>query len=260
MTEKALSSLSKRLTWDRVLTTEIASTRLARQRNTNRQDMLSDLESIGKSGSLESMVAAEKTIVKFDLQWHANSKSMETSLKTAEEELGAIETNIGLVGDPAKYKYVDASHAQRRTRDDNDLPKDGARIAFRSHLSRLGNYDKTKSDDHEKAIIRARQKNISSAEKLYIERQEKALGREPGEQRKEPAKARPRTLTREEYKIALDSFIEKSKNAPGMTPQKLAAIRTGIEQAIEQKAGKRTTGERPAPRKTASRDDQGLER
>jgi hypothetical protein len=205
MTEKALSSLERRLAKDQVLTTESASARLAQRRNTNRQNMLSDLESIGKSGSLESMVAAEKTIVKFDLQWHANSKSMETSLKTARKELEAIETNIGLVGDPAKYKYVDASHVQDKVRDSNDLPKDGARIAFRSHISRLENYDKTKSDDHEKAIIRARQKNISAAEKLYIERQGKALGREPEAQRKEQAKARPRTLTREEYKIALDS-------------------------------------------------------
>jgi hypothetical protein len=139
--------------------------------------MLSDLKDIGKSGKLESIVAAEKIVVGFDLEWHANSKSMESSLKTAREELEAIETNIGLVGDPKRYKDIDASHAQRKVRDDNDLPKDGARIAFRSHIARLKNYDKAKSDDHEKAIIQARRHNISIAEKLYIGRQEKALGR-----------------------------------------------------------------------------------
>jgi hypothetical protein len=49
------------------------------------------------------VVAAEKIIVKFDLEWHANSKNMKSSLKTAKEELEAIETNIGLVGDQPNF-------------------------------------------------------------------------------------------------------------------------------------------------------------
>jgi hypothetical protein len=230
-----LLSLSRRLGRDQVLTAENASTGLAWRKNTNRQNMLSDLEDIRKSGNLESIVAAEKIIIMFDIEWYANSKSMKSSLETAREELEAIETNIGLVGDSKRYKNINASHAQRKVRDDNDLPKDGARIAFRSHIARLGNYDKAKSDDHEKTIIQARQQNISIAEKLYIERQEKALGREPGKQRKAQAKARPRTLTREEYGIALDLFLEQSKNEPGMNPQKLAAIRTDMEKVIDEK-------------------------
>jgi hypothetical protein len=96
------------------------------------------------------------------------------------EELESIETNRGLLAEPKRYKEVDASNAQRKLRDANDLPLDGARIAFRSHIARLGNYDKSKSDDHEKAIIQARRQNIRMAEKLYIGRQEKALGRNSG--------------------------------------------------------------------------------
>ncbi|MDR3055768.1 MAG: hypothetical protein LBU53_10275 [Zoogloeaceae bacterium] len=56
--------------------------------------------------------------------------------------------------------------------------------AFRSYNARLVNYDKSKSDDLEKAIIQARRQNIRAAEKLYIGRQEKALGRESGTQSK----------------------------------------------------------------------------
>jgi hypothetical protein len=109
---------------------------------------------------------------------------MASSLNTAQEELEVIETNIGLMGNPEQYKVVNASIAQRKLRDAYDLPLDDARIAFRSHNARLVNYDKTKSDDHEKAIIQARRQNIRIAESLYIERQEKALGREHGAQAK----------------------------------------------------------------------------
>ncbi|MDR3055328.1 MAG: hypothetical protein LBU53_08000 [Zoogloeaceae bacterium] len=94
------------------------------------------------------------------------------------------------------------------------------------------NYDKTKSDDHEKAIIQARRQNLTIAEKLYIERQEKALGREPVEQQKEP----------------------------GMNPQKLAGIRAGIEKAIDEKVKKNPAGKSSTPRKLKGKDEPDLER
>jgi hypothetical protein len=143
------------------------------------QKKLARLKEIGAFGNLENIIAAEKFLVQFDLKEHANSKSMVLSLKTAQEELEVIETGIGLVDAPESYKFVDATHKQRR--DNQDLPKDGARKAFRSHIARLENYDKSKSDDHEKAIIQAKRQNIAIAEKLYIERQKKALGGKPGE-------------------------------------------------------------------------------
>ncbi|GHT82940.1 hypothetical protein AGMMS49543_08890 [Betaproteobacteria bacterium] len=66
-----------------------------------------------------------------------------------------------------------------KLRDSHDLPLDGARTAFRSHRTRLSNYDRSRSDDLEKSIIQARQHNLRIAEKSYIERQEHALGLEP---------------------------------------------------------------------------------
>jgi hypothetical protein len=181
MTAETLLSLSKRVAREKSITTELEATKLAQSRSKVRQDILSDLKGIGKSGSLESIVAAERIIVETELRDYANSKSMESSLKDALEELDAIETHIGLVGDLQKYQQVDASNAQHKLRDGRDLPKDGARHAFRSHDTRLGNYNKARSDNHEKSIIQARQQNIRTAEKLYIGRQEKALDRKPGE-------------------------------------------------------------------------------
>ena len=75
MTDKRLLSLSKRLARDKTLTTEHESTELAQLRETNRLAMLSELKNIGKSGSLETIVAAEKSIVKFELKEYANSKN-----------------------------------------------------------------------------------------------------------------------------------------------------------------------------------------
>jgi hypothetical protein len=186
--------LSQGLASVKSIATEQTLTRLAQRSGKFQQGILSDLGNIGKSGNLEDIVAAEKLIVKFDLKEYANSKNMASSLKTAQEELEAIEINIGLVGDPKRYKEIDLSHVQHKVRDSRDLPLDGARIAFRSHNARLVNYDKTKSNDHEKSIIQARRQNIRIAENLYIERQEKALGREHGAQ----AKQQSRTTTSKE--------------------------------------------------------------
>jgi hypothetical protein len=58
---------------------------------------------------------------------------MATRLKTAREELEVIETNIGLVGGPKRYREINASLGQRKARDAGDVPLDGARRAFRLH-------------------------------------------------------------------------------------------------------------------------------
>jgi hypothetical protein len=171
MTEKILLALSQRVAREKSITTELEATKLALSRSNVRQGILIDLQEIGKSKSLESIIAAERIIVETELRDYANSKSMVSSLKDALEELEAIDTHIGLVADPKKYQHIDASNAQHKMRDTHNLPKDGARLAFRSHDTRLGNYNKARSDDHEKAIVLARQQNIRIAEKLYVERQ-----------------------------------------------------------------------------------------
>jgi hypothetical protein len=178
--EILLAALAVSSTNEKITSVNIESTELAQTKREFQQDKLAVLKEIGASGNLENIIAAEKFLVQFDLNEYANSKNMASSLTIAQKELEAIETNIGLVGDPRRYKEIDLSHAQPKVRDARDLPLDGARIAFRSHHARLVNYDKTKSDDHEKAVIQVRQQNIRIAEKRYIERQEKALGREHG--------------------------------------------------------------------------------
>ncbi|MDR1350574.1 MAG: hypothetical protein LBJ59_07350, partial [Zoogloeaceae bacterium] len=175
MTEKLLLSLANKSALETGLMAIHGATPVAQQLINTRNEILLDLKAIGKTGNLEKIVAAEKILVKRDLADHTNSKSMASSLNDALEELEAIQTHVEMVGDPKEYQRVNKTNAQHKMRDTRDLPLDGARHAFRSHNARLGNYDKARSDDHEKAIIQARQQNIRIAEKFYIGRQEKAL-------------------------------------------------------------------------------------
>jgi hypothetical protein len=180
MMNKLLLSLSKDATRETVLMEQHGATPLAEEINETREAMLSKLRAIGKSGSLETIIAAEKILVEKDLADHTNSPKMASSLKSAKEALETIENHINMVGKPTKYQTVNETNQLQKMRDSRDLPKDGARLAFRAHDTRLGNLDTARLDDHEKVIIQARQHNIRIAEKIYIDRQEKALGRESG--------------------------------------------------------------------------------
>ncbi|MDR1350768.1 MAG: hypothetical protein LBJ59_08365 [Zoogloeaceae bacterium] len=182
MTEKLLLYLVKEIARETDLMEQHKITPIAKNLVDNRQNILSNLKAIGRSGNLETIIAAEKFLVENDIKDHANSKSMFSSLNDALEELRAVETHVEMVSDPKEYQRVNKTNAQHKMRDTRDLPKDGARHAFRSHDTRLGNLDRGRVDDHEKAIIQARRHNIRIAEKRYIERQEKTLGRELEEQ------------------------------------------------------------------------------
>jgi hypothetical protein len=226
-----LAALVVSVTSEKITSLNIESTGLAQTKREFQQDRLAVLKEIRSSGNLENIIAAEKFLVQFDIREYANSKNMTSSLSTAQEELETIETNIGLVSDPKRYKVVDTSIAQRKLRDTHDLPLDGARIAFRSHNARLVNYDKARSDDHEKAIIQARRQNIKIAENLYIERQEKALGREP----REPAKPQAQTMTQEQFGKKLAEFIADAQKQ-GASPEMLAAFEDIMKKSLDKQA------------------------
>ena len=137
------------------------------------------LREAGKSGDLSLIVSVEKTFVETELAYYSNSKLMEGSLKTTLKELAVVERHIGIVDDPVRYKAIDEAHSLPRNRK-GDLPYDEARQALRSQYARLNNMDKARLGDAEKLVIDARRSNILQAEKLYKERQVKALGQ--GEQ------------------------------------------------------------------------------
>ncbi|MDR3055680.1 MAG: hypothetical protein LBU53_09810 [Zoogloeaceae bacterium] len=184
MTNKFISSLTSELAIEKDLMAEHDATPVAKRLTSTRENILYDLQTIGKSGNLETIVAAEKILVEKDLADHTNSKKMASSLNGAKEGLETIEAHIGMVGNPQEYQTINKTNQLQKMRDSHDLPRDGARQAFRSHATRLENLDAGRVSDIEKAIIQQRQKNNQIAEKEYIGRQEKALGRE----HKEPSR------------------------------------------------------------------------
>jgi hypothetical protein len=266
MTEKLLLSLSKELARETDLMEQHAAIPIARKLGDNRQRILSGVKTIGKMGDLEKIVAGEKILIERDLADHANSPRMETSLKEAKVGLETIETHIGLISNPEKYQAINESNSLKKMRDSRDLPLDGARQAFRAHQTRLGNLDVARLDINEKTIIQVRQQNIRIAEKLYIGRQEKALGIEPKEQIK-PQQSVPTQAQYEKYAAQILAKLE----ANGIHPKSLAAIREGINQGIRERtqtpatekspsAVTPPTAKPPLARKPKQQDDPEIER
>ena len=132
---------------------------------------------------------------------------MTGSLKTALSEFSVIEQKLGIVDDPEKYKQVDEDCSLPKNRS-KGLPIDEARQVFRSHFTRLGNLDKSPSDDIQKQIIHARRTALGIAEKDYIARQAKTLGVDLAESAKRAKPARTKS-----DKIILSAEEEAKKNA-----------------------------------------------
>ena len=177
--DKTIGTFNRLLFAEQYAVRSMREGREAKDLETAQQRLLKSLRELGKSGDLTQIVAVEKTLVRAERAYYSNSKAMEGSLKAALKKLDAVERHIGIVDDPARYKAVDEAHSLPRNRR-GDLPYDEARQALRSQYARLNNMDKARLGDAEKLVIDARRSNILQAEKLYKERQVKALGQ--GEQ------------------------------------------------------------------------------
>jgi len=149
-----------------------------------RNGLLEHIRKVGQSGDLSLIVMTERAIGERDLKYHANSQAMTSSLKTALNEMAAVERHISIVDDQAQYRAVDQAYSLPKNRKGN-LPFDEARQALASHYTRLSNMDKSKLGDDEKKVIDARKSAIFAAGKLYAERQAKTLGVEPTQGKKQ---------------------------------------------------------------------------
>ncbi|MBR4876255.1 MAG: hypothetical protein IKU14_00895 [Rhodocyclaceae bacterium] len=162
----------------------------------DRVRLLAHLREVGRSGDLEWIVAAEKTIVESDLARYANSKAMTHSLESALDDLAIIEKHMLIVADKSLYRFLDETHRRPKNRK-NGLPLDEAREALASHRTRLDNMDKSRLDEDEKSIVDARKDAMKKANDLYIALQKNALGmddqaQQAQEQKQEQTQTRPR--------------------------------------------------------------------
>jgi len=154
---------------------EIKRTRASQRMRHFRKKMLEYLRRVGRSGDLALIVATEKAIVQGDLDRYANSRAMTSSLKTALDEIAAIERLLGIVDDAEQYRAIDRAHSLKKNRE-HGLPLDEAQQALNSHYARLSNLDKSRLDDDEKHIIEARKSAFFNAKRLYAARQGNTLG------------------------------------------------------------------------------------
>ncbi|MDR1163499.1 MAG: hypothetical protein LBM17_06680 [Candidatus Accumulibacter sp.] len=177
MTNGFLERLNRLLVVEESSVARLRATRAAKGLQAARKKLLEHLREIGQSGDLSLIVASERGIVEGDLDRYANSRAMNSSLKAAIGEVAVIERHIDIVANPDKYRTIDEGHSLPKNRK-GGLPFDEARQALASHLARLDNMDKSRLDDDEKEIIDARKIAVSSATKLYAERQAKTLGLE----------------------------------------------------------------------------------
>ena len=127
-----------------------------------------------EEGDIGAMVAVERAFNQVELEQFADSPDMRNSLLIGIRELEIIETYLGYVKDPAKYKIINEACMRDKNRIGN-LPNDEARQCLRSHAARLKNLDTSRMDKPERDILEQRRKNIKIAEDVYITLQKTAL-------------------------------------------------------------------------------------
>ena len=120
------------------------------------------------------IVAVEKAFDQTELDQFADSPDMRNSLRQGIRDLEIIETYLGYIKDPAKYKIINEACMRNKNRIGN-LPNDEARQCLRSHAARLKNLDTSRMDKPERDILEQRRKNIKIAEDVYITLQKTAL-------------------------------------------------------------------------------------
>lgn len=147
----------------------------ARQYRKEQETLLKTVKSIGKSGDIELIFAAERSILQNERRLYGNSPSMTNSLNAALQELPVAQKLVGKVKDPQTYQAVAESYSLPKSRI-GGVPRDEARQFLNSHNTRLLNLDKSRLTEVEKKIVRARRENIRTAEKAYTALQRQALG------------------------------------------------------------------------------------
>ena len=175
MNKDYLDSIDRAMARERAFMLAMQETALAGRLLGVRRQLGSLVRNVSCTDDLPQMIASEKLIVERDLEFHANSKGMVSSLTTALNEIRAIEQHITMVDDPVQYRVVNRAYSLPKNCRAG-LPMDEARQALVSHQARLGNMDKSRLDDEEKGIIDARRAVMQAAGRLYAARQSAVLG------------------------------------------------------------------------------------
>ena len=155
---------------------------LGKTARVSRASVEKHLDDARQSGNIDRILGAEAIILRTELEIHANSRAMRTSLETSIAELSVATRMVGRVRDQAAYREFSEGFSLPRNRI-GGVPRDEARQFFRSRAARLLNQDKSRLDESEKRVLDRRRLNMRHAEKLYAALQERALGIDPDRDR-----------------------------------------------------------------------------
>lgn len=137
--------------------------------------LLQELQKVGASGDLETILLAEALILKNERRLYADKRVMKSSLDNALNEIEAAMLLVNQVKDPAAYKSVADIYFHSHKVQIRGLPNDGARLFFKSHDSRLTDLEKARLMGIDKELIGVRKTNLKKAWANYIELQKSAL-------------------------------------------------------------------------------------
>ena len=133
------------------------------------------LERVRAGGDVGEILASERDVLVRESKVFANAEARRSSLANALAEMEDAQRMLPVVAAPEEYRLVDGTHRFRSHRI-GLLPRDDARMFFAAHGARLLNELKARGTDAEKSVLRARRKNILTAERLYKDLQREALG------------------------------------------------------------------------------------
>ena len=137
--------------------------------------LLQELQKVGASEDLETILLAEVLILKNERRLYADKRVMKSSLDNALNEIEAAMLLVNQIKDPAAYKSVADVYFHSHKVLIRGLPNDGARLFFKSHDSRLTDLEKARLMGIDKELIGVRKKNLKGAWANYIELQKNAL-------------------------------------------------------------------------------------
>ena len=140
------------------------------------------IKQIGRTGTLEQIIEAEKLMLLFEVQAAAATPTERGRLENTLSELAVAADLMKKVRRARSYREI--AEATLRARGPvNGLPFDEARVFFRRQAAYLLDLDKSNLTPAEKRCVHERRRSLKIAERLYAVRQERALGLSPDEGR-----------------------------------------------------------------------------
>jgi hypothetical protein len=123
-----------------------------------------------------TIILAEYTFISQEIQLYNKNDASISSLSQAIQNFDDAFLVLEIVEDSSSYQIVDKAISHHKDYRVKGFPKDAFHVACGSHKTRLQNFDRTPGiDPIEKALLKQRFANLTTAQTGYIEKQKKAL-------------------------------------------------------------------------------------